>query len=213
MNSLLDTVHLCAFVNTLIHASTVFLATYTIGVLAVLGSSAVASYLPKTLINSVQQSNQSSISDTCNNNFEYVPSYDENSAINLEKQIENIILSSISEETGICNISYFDQDTLEKNAFKKTKEKGFNWLINSVSFLFPSNLNSNLESCSNHSYSNINDNNVQITETNYITKSNFSSLYSGKNVDNTKKLGLDLSSFSPNWRFYVCYISKTTLSY
>lgn len=213
LNSLLDTVHLNAFVNTVIHACTVFLATYTLGVGAVLGSSAVASYLPKTLINSLQETLHSGIPNTCSNNLQYVPQTAENSSVELEEQIENIILKSVSTEIRICNQSFLDREISERNISHEIKKNRWEWLVDSVTFWLPIDSNSKIRNCTNHSVSKLNYDSLEVTKSNYIMESNFSSQNSNKKSEIIKNKSLDLSAFSPNWRLYICYLSQTTLSY
>lgn len=205
--------HLCAFVNTVIHASTVFLATYTIGVLAVLGSSAVATYLPKTLMNSVQHTSNSGVPNTCNNNLQYVPKSLENSPIELEEQVENMLFNAVPEKTGMCNKSYFDQKILDQNFKSSSKENGWEWLVDSITYWLPTSGYSNLKNCTNHTYGKFNNDRIQVTDTGYMIESNFSLQNLYKKHENRKKKIFDLTTFTSDWRFYISYLSKTTLSY
>ena len=193
-------------VNTVLSVSSICVATYAAGLITLLGSTIAATHLPETLLSTKQQIQSTSISN-------YISSVPKNSKIELEQEIENILLDSISDKTEICNESYVHNDVLKQKINSTIRRNGWEWIIDSVTFWLPNCSNSESKSCMDDWENEINHNAIY-AKTDFIIESDPFSQYSDvKNIMTKQTFDSSLKFSSHDWNHYGNHFSKVPLSH
>ncbi|XP_011500478.1 PREDICTED: protein CNPPD1 [Ceratosolen solmsi marchali] len=202
LNTLFNSTQLAELVYTAISISSVCFATYAAGLITLLGSAIVASNLPGTLISSKQYAQPTSAL-----NLQLTSSTHRISQIELQEQIENILLNSVSKPSEICNNSSVEKDI--------TIRVNWKWIIDSVIFWLP-NCSHLKSACLNNWKNKYNENNLYVTKLDFLTESETFSRYSNDEVENiiTKQdIDLSLKMAADDWKYYIAYFSKISLSH
>jgi hypothetical protein len=171
-------------VHTLFGVSSICIATYAAGLITLLGSAIIVTHLPGTLVSSKQQTQSTSLT-----NLQHTSSTHKNSQIELEEHIENILLSSVSKKTVICNNSFVDKDVT-------SKVNNWKWLIDSVTFWLPNCTHFKSIACLNHWKYKYNQNSLYFTKLNFIIESDPFSRYSDDEMKNVIRYRFESEKFS-----------------
>ncbi|XP_058797885.1 protein CNPPD1 [Phymastichus coffea] len=202
LNSLLDSIHLTSVVNPVLSISSICMATYAAGLVALLGSTVFATHLPIVLRKQTQSTCMSSLVDR--------PCSNDDSCTELDQQIENILLDSISNDAEVCNESHVEIYIYMKSNYTNTGNE-WDWIIDSVMFWLPNSLNLKAESGINDWKNDFNQNSVHVTKTDFIIESNPFLQYSDnevKNIVKTKSLDSNFKIASHDWTHNFGYLSK-----
>ncbi|XP_008217663.1 protein CNPPD1 [Nasonia vitripennis] len=207
LNTLLDSMHLAALLNTILSVSSICIATYAAGLITLLGSALVATHLPGTILSSNQQTQSTSIT-----NLQCTRSSDESSQTELEEEVEDILLNLISEVPETWNESYSEKDVLQQDSSNCTVEgkKGLKWIVDSVTFWLASCSNYKSTICSNYWNNKSNGNSAHVTKTDFSIASDLLSPYSNNEAKKMREKSFDssLKISSQDWKYYLGYLSK-----
>lgn len=135
----MNSMQLIAIAHAVVNISTVCLATYAAGIVTLLGSALVASYLPGTVLSPRQTTNTTDLMKT-----DFNPVTDVTSPI--ETLPENILTTDFIPTSLSCNQS---QQNCEHIKINQTADVNWRWWLNSMMIWLPqySNLESEKISC------------------------------------------------------------------
>lgn len=204
MSCLINTIKLQAIIKTLVSISSICLATYTAGIVTLLGSALVASHIPGTSLSSSTSSlKQSTISPTIN-------STNNNSNQFNQDDIEDIAISDLS------NLLTVNENNITKKMTINSNVKcELNCWIDKLTDWLPEYLNPNLnDNDNNNSIIDMTNIGTFITDTqpriddefiieDFITEINWrDTLKDNIYCDNNK-----------DWRYYAKYVAEISLGY
>lgn len=201
LSCLMNSMQLITVAHALVNVSSICLATYTAGVVTLLGSALVASYLPGTVLSPRQTATDSPNAMQA----------DLNPVVDVTQ--ENILTTDFIPTSLNCNQSQEFCKSMEQN---KTTDEHWKWWLNSVMTWLPEY--SGLES--KETLYAINKGNKRtdtlMTNTKFVLDS--TALMQDSNefiiMANWKQiLGIDLKFLLYDWRYYVNYVTKITLGH
>ncbi|XP_043254097.1 protein CNPPD1 isoform X1 [Colletes gigas] len=128
LSCLMNSVQLITVAHSVINVSSICLATYTAGIVTLLGSALVASYFPGTVLSPRQITNSSDITKIDLNPLVDVPS------TAIESVSENVLTTDFMPISPSCNETQQDSENIEP---KKIVNECWKWWLNSVMLWLP----------------------------------------------------------------------------
>ncbi|XP_078045249.1 protein CNPPD1 [Augochlora pura] len=205
LNCLMNSMQLLTIANAVINISSICLATYTAGIVTLLGSAFVASYLPGTVLSPRQTTNSTDVTRINLNPIVDMPS------TMIEDVPEDVLRTDFITTSSHCNESQQNCDSIDSN---EVVNEHWKWWLNSVMIWLP--IHSGLEPKETlHTIRNdIEHANTFITSTNFVLDTKTLIKDTDKLDVNWKQiLGIDLNLLLHNWRYYANYVTKITLGY
>lgn len=203
LTCLMNSMQLIAVAQAVVNMSTICLATYTAGVITLLGSALVASYLPGTVLSPRQVNNSTDMKT------DFDPVMDITS---LPIEIESISSEDILTDDFIytslsCNQS---QENCEYIRINEATDANWKWWLNSMMIWLPEY--SGLESTKTLRTAN---DKTKYADTSMATKFLFDITMSDEPFIKFWKqiLGIDLEILLHDWRYYTNCVTKLTLDH
>ncbi|XP_060811866.1 protein CNPPD1 [Bombus pascuorum] len=203
LTCLMNSTQLTAIAQVVVNISTICLATYTAGVITLLGSALVASYLPGTVLSPRQINNSTDMKTDCNPVMDVTSLPIEIESISSEDiLIDDFIYTSLS-----CNQS---QENYEYITINETIDANWKWWLNSMMIWLPEY--SGLESTKTLRTAN---DKTEYADTSVTTKFLFDITMSDEPFIKFWKhiLGFDLEILLHDWRYYTNCVTKLTLDH
>ncbi|XP_033205332.1 protein CNPPD1 [Bombus vancouverensis nearcticus] len=203
LTCLMNSMQLIAVAQAVVNMSTICLATYTAGVITLLGSALVASYLPGTVLSPRQINNSTDMKTDCNPVMDITSLPIEIESISSEDiLIDDFIYTSLS-----CNQS---QENCEYIRINEATDANWKWWLNSMMIWLPEY--SGLESTKTLRTAN---DKTEYADTSMTTKFLFDITMSDEPFIKFWKqiLGIDLEILLHDWRYYANCVTKLTLDH
>ncbi|XP_053987596.1 protein CNPPD1 [Hylaeus anthracinus] len=206
LSCLMNSMQLLTVAHAVVNVSSICLATYTAGIVTLLGSALVASYFPGTILSPRQTTNSTDISKIDLNPIMDVPS------TAIESVSENVLATNFMPTLLNCNQTQQDGENIESKEFVN---EGWKWWLNSVMIWLPeySGLDSKETS---HAIKD----EIGLTDTSITTKFVLDATTLIQDTEefimdmNWKQiLGIDLNLRLHDWRYYTNYVTKITLGH
>ncbi|XP_076232755.1 protein CNPPD1 [Calliopsis andreniformis] len=198
LSCLMNSVQLITLAHAVVNISSICLATYTAGIVTLLGSALVGSYLPGTVLSPRQTA-----TDSTN-----VSRVDINPLVDITQ--ENILTTGFIPTSLSCNQS---QEYRESTELNKTEDEHWKWWLNSVMTWLPEY--SGLESKETlHTMNEENDHTLMTTKFVLDTSKLMQDTDEFMIMLNWKQLlSIDLKFLLYDWRYYINYVTKITLGH
>ncbi|XP_076755319.1 protein CNPPD1 [Xylocopa sonorina] len=202
LSCLMNSMQLLAVAHAVVNISSICLATYTAGIVTLLGSALVASYFPGTILSPRQTTNSTEIMKTDLN-----PIMDVTSSP-IEALTENILTTDFMSSSLSCNQS---QQNCENIGTNEITDTNWRWWLNSMMIWLPEH--SGTES-TKILYTT--DDETGHTQTSATTKFFLYTTLSDEfliNMNWKQILGIDLKILLHDWGYYANYFAKITLDH
>ncbi|CAL7947405.1 unnamed protein product [Xylocopa violacea] len=202
LSCLMNSMQLLAVAHAVVNISSICLATYTAGIVTLLGSALVASYFPGTILSPRQTTNSTEIMKTDLN-----PIMDVTSSP-IEALTENILTTDFMSSSLSCNQS---QQNCENIGTNEITNLNWKWWLNSMMMWLPEH--SDTES-TKILYAT--DDETGHAQTSATTKFFLYTTMSDEfliNMNWKQILGIDLKILLHDWSYYANYVAKITLDH
>ncbi|XP_076290816.1 protein CNPPD1 [Lasioglossum baleicum] len=205
LNCLMNSMQLLSVAHTMINISSICLATYTAGIVTLLGSAFVASYFPGTVLSPRQTTSPTNVTRVNMNPIVDIPT------TVIEDVPQNDLRTDFISTSLHCNETQQNCESIESN---ELVDEHWKWWLNSVMIWLPIRSGLEPEEKLHTISSDIEHTNMFITSTNFVLDT--TTLIQDADVMdvNWKQiLGIDLNLLLHDWRYYANYVTKITLGY
>ncbi|XP_031849619.1 protein CNPPD1 isoform X1 [Nomia melanderi] len=203
LNCLMNSMQLLSIANAMINISSICLATYTAGIVTLLGSALVASYFPGTVLSPRQTTNSTDVTRVDLN-----PNVDVSTTViqNIPEEVLRTDFTSLH-----CNETQQKCKNIESN---EVINEHWKWWLNSVMIWLPAYSGLDPKETLHTISDTIEHTNSFITSTNFVLDTTTLMQDADKIDVNWKQiLGIDLNLLLRDWRYYANYVTKITLGY
>ncbi|KZC09630.1 PREDICTED: protein CNPPD1 [Dufourea novaeangliae] len=199
LSCLMNSMQLLTIAHAMINISSICLATYTAGIVTLLGSALVASYFPGTLLSPRQTTNTTDITVDVN------PIVDIPTTV-IENVPENLLVQDFMPTSLNCNETQGRSETTESNEMVNEHWK---WWLNSFMIWLPEYAGLELKESLHTTNDKVEHMNTFRTSTNFVVDSTTFI----QNVNWKQILNIDLNLLLHDWRHYANYVTKLTLGH
>lgn len=199
---LMNSMQLIAVAHAVVNISTICLATYTAGIVTLLGSALVASYFPGTVLSPRQPTNSADIIKTDLN-----PVMDVTSPP-IEALSEDILTTDFISTSLSCNQS---QQNCEKIGSNEITDVSWKWWLNSMMIWLQENSGSEPKKILDTANGETEHADASVTTKFFLDTSMSDEFLMSMNWKQI--LGIDLKILLHDWRYYANYLTKITLDH
>nr|XP_034188653.1 protein CNPPD1 [Osmia lignaria] len=207
LSCLMNSMQLITVAHAMINISSICLATYTAGIVTLLGSALVASYFPGTMLSPKQITNSTDIIKTDLN-----PVIDV-TEIAIETLPENVFTADFMSNTLNCNQTKRNSENIESDEIENI---GWKWWLNPAMIWLQDTQDWNQNTDCTEQTIKLNVTNTLMTSTKFLLDVTTLIRNSDEflmNINWKQILGIDLKIVLRDWRYYANYVKKITVDH
>ncbi|XP_017880844.1 protein CNPPD1 [Ceratina calcarata] len=203
LSCLMNSMQLLEVAHAVVNVSSICLATYTAGVVTLLGSALVASYFPGTILGPRQTTNSTDVIKTDLNPVDVTASL-------VEVLHEQILMTDLVSLSLNCNKS---EQGCENIGMNDVSDANWEWWLNSMMTWLPEHSDSASIEEKTLDTRNVNTERVDTPTIKYLLDGTTASDESFMSTDWKRILSVDLKILLHDWRYYANYVTKITLDH
>ncbi|XP_076380946.1 protein CNPPD1 [Megalopta genalis] len=205
LTCLMNSMQLLTIAQAVINISSICLATYTAGIVTLLGSALVASYLPGTVLSPRQTTNTTDVTRVNLNPIIDIPT------TIIEDAPQNVLRTDFMSTLSHSNDSQQNGESIDSN---EVANEHWKWWQNSDMIWLPTHSGLEPKETLHTIRDDIEHTNTFITSTNFVLDTTTLIQDADKMDANWRQiLGIDLNLLLHNWRYYANYVTTITLDY